>query len=60
MKWLLMGRLQARHAADVVLVGDAHRGDRGGLTWGLAGKVLFEHHLTGTPFLPWALRLFGA
>ncbi|TXN79781.1 Pls/PosA family non-ribosomal peptide synthetase [Methylobacterium sp. WL8] len=26
--------------------------------WGLAGKVLLEH-LQGTPFLPWALRLFG-
>ncbi|MEH3144604.1 MAG: amino acid adenylation domain-containing protein [Methylobacterium frigidaeris] len=26
--------------------------------WGLAGKVLLEH-LTGTPFLPWLLRLFG-
>ena len=27
--------------------------------WGLAGKVLLDH-LTGTPFLPWVLRLFGA
>ena len=27
--------------------------------WGLAGRVLLEH-LMGTPFLPWALRLFGA
>ncbi len=27
--------------------------------WGLAGRVLLEH-LVGTPFLPWALRLFGA
>ena len=27
--------------------------------WGLAGKVLLDH-LRGTPFLPWALRLFGA
>ncbi|WP_353744529.1 MULTISPECIES: Pls/PosA family non-ribosomal peptide synthetase [unclassified Methylobacterium] len=26
--------------------------------WGLAGKVLLEH-LTGTPFLPWVLRLLG-
>lgn len=29
------------------------------LYWGLAGKILLEH-LRGTPFLPWALRLFGA
>jgi non-ribosomal peptide synthetase-like protein len=29
------------------------------LYWGLGGKVLLEH-LTGTPFLPWFLRLFGA
>jgi len=29
------------------------------LYWGLAGRVLLEH-LRGTPFLPWALRLFGA
>jgi non-ribosomal peptide synthetase-like protein len=29
------------------------------LYWGLAGKVLLEH-TTGTPFLPWILRLFGA
>lgn len=29
------------------------------LYWGLAGKVMFEH-LRCTPFLPWALRLFGA
>ena len=29
------------------------------LYWGLAGKVLLDH-LTGTPFLPWVLRLFGA
>jgi non-ribosomal peptide synthetase-like protein len=27
--------------------------------WGLAGKVLLDH-LTGTPFLPWFLRLLGA
>ena len=27
--------------------------------WGMAGRVLLEH-LRGTPFLPWALRLFGA
>ncbi len=27
--------------------------------WGLAGKVFLDH-LRGTPFLPWALRLFGA
>ncbi len=27
--------------------------------WGLAGRVLLDH-LRGTPFLPWALRLFGA
>ncbi|CAH1648536.1 Non-ribosomal peptide synthetase-like protein [Hyphomicrobiales bacterium] len=26
--------------------------------WGLAGKVLLDH-LRGTPFLPWALRVFG-
>ncbi len=26
--------------------------------WGLAGRVMLEH-LRGTPFLPWALRLFG-
>ncbi len=52
------GRLQARHAADVVVVGDAHRGDRAVAYWGLAGKVLLEH-LQGTPFLPWVLRLFG-
>ena len=26
--------------------------------WGLAGKVLLDH-LRGTPFLPWALRIFG-
>ncbi|MGE5503679.1 MAG: Pls/PosA family non-ribosomal peptide synthetase, partial [Actinomycetota bacterium] len=26
--------------------------------WGMAGKVLLDH-LRGTPFLPWALRLFG-
>lgn len=29
------------------------------LYWGLAGKVLLEH-LRGTPFLPLAMRLFGA
>jgi non-ribosomal peptide synthetase-like protein len=29
------------------------------LYWGLGGKVLLEH-LQGTPFLPWALKLFGA
>lgn len=29
------------------------------LYWGLAGHVLLEH-LCGTPFLPWALRLYGA
>ncbi|HEY9857281.1 MAG TPA: hypothetical protein V6D05_16165, partial [Stenomitos sp.] len=29
------------------------------LYWGLAGKVLLDH-LRGTPFLPWALRLYGA
>ena len=27
--------------------------------WGMAGKVLLDH-LRGTPFLPWALRLYGA
>jgi len=26
--------------------------------WGMAGKVLLDH-LRGTPFLPWALRLYG-
>jgi len=26
--------------------------------WGMAGKSILEH-LRGTPFLPWALRLFG-
>ncbi|MDR3441121.1 Pls/PosA family non-ribosomal peptide synthetase [Telmatospirillum sp.] len=26
--------------------------------WGMAGKVMLDH-LRGTPFLPWALRLFG-
>jgi non-ribosomal peptide synthetase-like protein len=26
--------------------------------WGMASKVLLDH-LRGTPFLPWALRLFG-
>jgi non-ribosomal peptide synthetase-like protein len=29
------------------------------LYWGMAGRVLLDH-LRGTPFLPWALRLFGA
>ena len=29
------------------------------LYWGLAGKVMLDH-LRGTPFLPWALSLFGA
>ncbi|MDA8230415.1 MAG: amino acid adenylation domain-containing protein [Magnetospirillum sp.] len=27
--------------------------------WGMAGKVLLDH-LRGTPFLPWALRIYGA
>ncbi|MTJ82150.1 MAG: amino acid adenylation domain-containing protein [Telmatospirillum sp.] len=27
--------------------------------WGMAGKVMLDH-LRGTPFLPWALRLFGS
>ncbi|MGO4572479.1 Pls/PosA family non-ribosomal peptide synthetase [Microvirga sp. 2TAF3] len=27
--------------------------------WGMAGKGILEH-FRGTPFLPWALRLFGA
>lgn len=27
--------------------------------WGMAGKVLLDH-LRGTPFLPWAMRLYGA
>jgi len=26
--------------------------------WGMAGKVMLDH-LRGTPFLPWALKLFG-
>ena len=29
------------------------------LYWGLAGRVFLDH-LRGTPFLPWALRLFGS
>ena len=56
-KWLLMGRYQPlmkpmwswwAMRTEAVAV----------LYWGLAGKVLLEH-LTGTPFLPWMLRLFG-
>jgi non-ribosomal peptide synthetase-like protein len=57
-KWLLMGRYEPMMKpmwswwamkTEAVAV----------LYWGLAGKVLLEH-LTGTPFLPWVLRLFGA
>ncbi len=58
LKWLLMGRYQpgARPMwswwairTEAVTV----------LTWGLAGQVLLNH-LTGTPFLPFALRMLGA
>ena len=57
-KWLLMGRYEPlmkpmwswwAMKTEAVAV----------MYWGLAGKVLLEH-LAGTPFLPWALRLFGA
>ena len=57
-KWLLMGRYEPlmkpmwswwAMRTEAVAV----------LYWGLAGKVLLDH-LTGTPFLPWVLRLFGA
>lgn len=56
-KWLTMGRYQPtvkpmwswwalRTEAVAVMY------------WGMAGKVLLDH-LRGTPFLPWALRLYG-
>ncbi len=57
-KWLLMGRYEPlmkpmwswwAMKTEAVAV----------MYWGLAGKVLLDH-LTGTPFLPWVLRLFGA
>ena len=57
LKWLLMGRYQpgmrpmwSWWAMRTEAIAVAY--------WGLAGKVLLEH-LQGTPFLPWALRLFG-
>ncbi|WP_455957460.1 Pls/PosA family non-ribosomal peptide synthetase [Methylorubrum aminovorans] len=57
LKWLLMGRYRpgmrpmwSWWAMRTEAIAVAY--------WGLAGKVLLEH-LTGTPFLPWVLRLFG-